>query len=157
MKKQTVLLFLLLSLSFFSLPAIAALPEYTIVDLGEGNITPRGINDYGEVVGKSGNRAFLWKNGNMTYFGDNRAWGINNSGQVVGISGSHAFLWENNVMTDLTPNSDSFARAINDSGQIVGNLSGGGPIQAFFWENNVVTELNSPGDGWGGKHCFIYQ
>ena len=96
--------------------------------------------------------AFLYENGAMIDLGTlgglgdgSSAWGINNNSQIVGQSTTcpgcpnHAFLYENGAMIDLgTLNgySDSYARAINNSGQIVG-YSGG---HAVLWQPVVVPE-----------------
>jgi probable HAF family extracellular repeat protein len=60
-----------------------------------------GINDRGQVVGKSGGRPFLWSpETGMSELGlvpgdeNGSAYAINDQGQVVGVSGgSHAVLW----------------------------------------------------------------
>jgi probable HAF family extracellular repeat protein len=81
---------------------------------------------------------------------------INASDPTFGVPLLHGFLWQNGVLTDLgtTPSGSStisFARAINDSGQIVGDL---GQINsstcvcytdtgAFLWQNGVMTNLNT--------------
>ncbi|MCJ7543301.1 MAG: PEP-CTERM sorting domain-containing protein [Phycisphaerae bacterium] len=99
---------------------------YTIADLGPLGATNDGVyasavNNGGEVVGFTEDRAFLWQNGQMTDLvvlpGRNRAhaFDINNSGQVVGWSYKYTslhgvpisatdgrgFLWEKGTMTDL--------------------------------------------------------
>ena len=84
---------------------------YTVTDLGTllGGPTSQanGINDNGQVVGVSSNRAFLWQSGSgMQDLGMLpgglycEADGIDDSGQVVGMcrttsnSIGHAFLWQ---------------------------------------------------------------
>jgi probable HAF family extracellular repeat protein len=56
-----------------------------------------GINDHGQVVGRSGNHAFLWQNGVMRDLGPGAAYNINNSGFVIG----DTFLWHNGTRTPL--------------------------------------------------------
>ncbi len=55
-----------------------------------------------------------------------------------------AFLWENGTMTYLGLGD---ARAINDSGQVVGSSG----VNAFLWQNSTMTDLNtliSTDSGW---------
>jgi len=127
------------------------------------------INDFGQVVGTSGNcapvspaigaHAVLWQNGSVISLGSlggvftNVAYDINNRGQVVGVSDlpgdttGHAFLWENGKMTDLgTLPGDFFsvAYAINMKGQVVGqSCDVNGNCRAFVWQNGVMTDLNA--------------
>jgi probable HAF family extracellular repeat protein len=98
-----------------------------------------------------GQRAFVWRDGVMTNLGSlgaakngggsSTAVAINNSGAVAGNSslynasgtflGQRAFVWRDGVMTNLgvlglsptntTTSSTSTTRALNDSGQVVGN------------------------------------
>jgi probable HAF family extracellular repeat protein len=99
------------------------------------------------VVGTS----FLYQNGNYQTFGpqgDTRAYGLNDQGQVVGqfntVTGApsfgpkHGFLYNNGVFStfDAPGASDTFARDINNNGEIVG----------YF---------QSQGDG--GTHGFAYN
>jgi probable HAF family extracellular repeat protein len=126
-----------------------------------------GINDLGQVVGDSALdanaqiiHAFVWQLGTgMRDLGVlpggtfSNAVAINKSGVAVGAStfngGSeslgdrHAVVFQNGQVTDLTPNlasgNDSFANAINSSGQIVGASAG----HAFIWVNGVGTDLNT--------------
>lgn len=106
--------------------------------LGGPSSVAYALNEAGQVVGSAdlaggSPRAFLWQQGLMrdlgTLGGDSSvAYDINEAGQVVGSStlasgARHAFLWENGVMRDLgtLPRQNiSAARAINDSGQVVG-------------------------------------
>lgn len=142
-----------------------AAPPYTVTDLGTfGNVQSAqalDLNDAGQVVGiAGGNRAFLWQNGTKADLGtlggsSASASGINEAGQVVGYSalttppsGTHAALWREGTITDLTPhlgaNESGWATAINESGQIVGNI---GYAEAFLWENGVRTRLGDLGNG----------
>ena len=81
--------------------------------------------------------------------------GINEAGQVVGYSarttppsGTHAVLWKNGAIVDLTPdvpsNQGASATAINEAGQVVGNLS---TRTAFLWQNGTRTPLGHLGGG----------
>jgi len=82
-----------------------------------------GINDGGQVVGRSGNNAFLWQNGVFHNLGPGAAYNINNHGFVIG----DTFLWHAGIRTPLAallpPNSGwqiTEGRDINDAGEIVG-------------------------------------
>jgi probable HAF family extracellular repeat protein len=116
-----------------------------IVDLLPGVAYSRatGINDLREIVGETGNFAFLWRNGNVTDLGNlggvaTYANDINDAAPIVGASYTnqatplgpmaHAYVWQNNVMTDLgvLPGmDDSGASAINTNGVIVGSSTQG--------------------------------
>jgi probable HAF family extracellular repeat protein len=87
------------------------------------------INNKGQVVGGSSGGAFLYSNGITTIINSNNAiaYGINDKGQVVGYSGTPntAFLYDNGITNDLgtlPPYDSSAASAINNKGQVVGNL-----------------------------------
>jgi probable HAF family extracellular repeat protein len=87
------------------------------------------------------------------------AYGVNNSGAVVGYayadtstSNPHAFLYANGTMTDIsaswsTPNAT--ARAINDSGRVVGYLSTS-PLHGFMYSGGTagtMTDMSTlPGE-----------
>jgi probable HAF family extracellular repeat protein len=94
-----------------------------------------GINDKTQIVGRSGNHAFLWHNGAMTDLGGGAAYNINNNGAVIGDS----FLWQGGARTALTallpPNSGWASlqgRDINDYGEIVGTGVHNGNTRAFL-------------------------
>lgn len=124
------------------------------------------INDIGQVVGSSGNctislHALLWQNTEVTDLGNlggtlfSQGSAINNRGQVVGssdlsgdtnffagpFSNNHAFVWQNGVIHDLGTlpgDATSFANAINNKGQAVGNGS-----RAILWRSEGLTDLNT--------------
>ena len=89
---------------------------------------------------------------------------INDSGQVAGYNVSangnfHAVLYgSNGSLTDLTPNlgtgASAVAYSINNSGQVVGQLSSGGFLvnpNAFLYSSGKLTDLNTlitPGSGF---------
>ena len=69
-----------------------------------------------------------------------------------------AFLWKINIMTDLghIGGGSSFARDINDSGQIVGDSSiieydSTFGDHAFLWQNGIMTDLGT----LGGSKLFF--
>jgi probable HAF family extracellular repeat protein len=75
---------------------------------------------------------------------------INNRRQIVGAIERNAtpypFIWEDGVVTELPPlpsESSGVARAINDRGQIVGDIA---LKHAVLWEGGAVTELVSSFD-----------
>lgn len=130
---------------------------YTVEDLGTLGIYTNStsvatdVNNSGQVVGGSDNRAFLYENGQMKDIGrlsdqgNTQAEAINDNGKVVGTSTAvdpergpvpRAFLYDskqpNSQMQDLGytpgtyPNSNAFG--INNSDQIVGGTSAGAAI-----------------------------
>jgi probable HAF family extracellular repeat protein len=154
----------------------------TVLDLGTfgGEFSEaNGVNDASQVVGWAWyplpqrlQRAFLWSDatgmidlgtlgGNVSTAAD-----VNDQGAVVGSSQvlpaqstSHAFLWTTGTgMVDLgTPpgTTDSYATAINNVGQIVGNSVGfdgtGFVFQPLLCEKGsayILNELIAPGSGW---------
>lgn len=144
-----------------------------VTDLGAllGGVSSRayGVNNNGQVVGlvftnSSDGYAFLYSNGVVTNLGTlggrghSAAYDINSSGQVVGSAetsacGRHAFLYSGGVMTDLSKlcYKSSVAWGLNDSGQVVGYISGSGSLHAFLYSGGEMTDLNDlidPLSGW---------
>jgi probable HAF family extracellular repeat protein len=128
------------------------------------------INNRGMIVGYSETEAgdfhaVLWDDSGVTDLGtlggDNSyALGINDDGVVVGYSKaadgkSHAFIWQDGIMTDIhdpdlhLPINESFARAINNNGMVVGTIGYDGVVwntpSEYVW---VLTgsDLNGPSD-----------
>jgi len=139
---------------------------YTVTDLGTlggSSSSACGINDRGQVTGKSTTaagklHAFLWQDGIMTDLGtlpnllssEGRA--INNRGQVPGdssLTGGPPFqaaLWENGGVTALGAlpgGTRSFAIGINNRGQAVGGARTAGNLQvhAFLWQDGEMKDL----------------
>lgn len=110
---------------------------------------------------------FLMGNGGMRDLGTlGGAFGLpdalNNRGEVIGKSAiasdpgacfvdgnphCHAFLWRNGKLRDLFPHTGentSFASAINDAGEIVGETAfPHAPFHAYIWRNGVTTDLGT--------------
>ena len=94
-----------------------------------------GINDSGAVVGQADagfvTHGFIWteETGMVDVTGDGGfgyAWDVNESGEVTGSRGSSAYVWKDGVFT-LLPKAAGFAfsfgNAINDSGQVAGEVT----------------------------------
>ena len=128
--------------------------------------SPYGLNALNQVVGYSitnyGNtEPTLWSNGGVSDlgtmgrndgYGTGEALGINSSGQAVGMSYTYdmsaykATLWNNGTITDLGTlgGNSGFARAISDSGSIVGvSDTATGVGHATLWSNGTVTDLGA--------------
>src|SRR5437016_4389189 len=113
-----------------------------------------GLNDFGAVVGDSGNDSFdghgvLWQAGNVMDLGElgrpgTSAHAINDAGQIVGGSHNfesrvHAFLWELGVMRDLgSLGQFSVAYDVNETGAAVGQSDvGNGELHAALWPSSL--------------------
>jgi probable HAF family extracellular repeat protein len=141
-----------------------------ITDLGTlpgGSISNAyAINDIGQIVGNSNTssglfHATLWKGttpSDLGSLGGNGSFSIasdiNNTGLVVGFSyiggSARATLWniKTNSMTDLGTlpgGAVSFARGINQRGQIVGGsyTTSAGAQHATIWDSGVLIDLNT--------------
>jgi hypothetical protein len=119
-------------------------------------ITFYGANDLGEFVGiiqiqYMYYRAFVYHNdlvmlnSSGPQFTDSEALGINNLGQIAGyeysVSGSNALLWEIGDTLPTILAGDAVARAVNDSGTVVGNRSSA-PRALMFAQGQTV-DLNT--------------
>ncbi len=153
----------------WNLPGLARL----FTELGAlsgSNGTAIAINDAGLVAGNSRivnttwpggvYHAVLWNNGVISDLGTfgggtSSAYGINHHGAIVGTSvfsgdtDFAAFLWENGVMTPIAA-AGSTARAVNDLGQVAGNLTPS--YHAAIWYMGVITDLGS----LGGPNTYAY-
>ncbi len=129
--------------------------------LGSTNSNPIAVNNNNLIVGSAvdsaGNEvAAKWQNGKITSLGGlpgsstTRAIAVNSNGLAVGFSISatdfneHAVEFVNGKVTDLNvpgeTNNDASAKAVNDSGVIVG---GDGNGHAFAFANGHSVDLNS--------------
>jgi len=130
------------------------------------------VNQFGQVVGgatmpgTSYPNAVTWIGGDLINITGNGVSGaaanaINNQGVVVGGSdslGLSAFSWQNGVLTPLMNPAQccSIAQAVNDAGQITGNVSLNGPNtpnDGGLWENGQLIPL----DTLGGTLCAPYD
>ena len=147
--------------------------RYTVTDLGgvfnQAVGQARAINNAGQVAGWSGDYAFLYSGGTMTalntspnYSIHSHGWGINSAGQVAGdyVTGGnfHACIYSDGTRTDLGTIGDgtqSYARAINDSGHVAGysQTNGSGPEHAFLYRDGTMTDLGTLS---GRLYSFAY-
>ncbi len=126
-------------------------------DLGGSKSYAHGINDSGLVVGEARNandptRAFMYDGSTMFDLGVlagggySQAYDINNNGHIVGTSGHRAFLYDGTEMINISPSDDSsYAKGINESGQIVGNavFDGASDGHAFLYDDGVMTDIGA--------------
>jgi probable HAF family extracellular repeat protein len=139
--------------------------KHGMVDLGNfgGTCTvPGGLNNRGQVVGASlvtgdaNQRAFLWEHGSLRDLGGfeggiTGAMAINERGEAVGYAQTAALWKKVGELIDLgTVGSDpcSFAEAINDKDQVVGNSSPSDCVnyntsRGFLWEHGSIADLNA--------------
>jgi probable HAF family extracellular repeat protein len=118
-----------------------------------------GINDSGVAVGisylNSGVRhGFVYRNGTMSDLGSlggySGALALNRAGTAVGFSSDspngfqRAVIWNNGSILDISNGFESQARAINDSGQVVGETATlTGNEEAFRWSNGTNENLGT--------------
>ena len=140
----------------------------SIQDLGLGGSnepdaleTAYAINDAGQIVGRhsAGNsafHAFVFQNGKTTDLStlggaNGEALAINKNGQVAGDSdtpegAAHAFVFDHSQLKDLgtLPGFDntSYARGINNSGDIVGESDSADQKRAFLYTKGHLVELD---------------
>jgi probable HAF family extracellular repeat protein len=139
-------------------------PGVTIVDLetlGNEFSEAYDINNSGEVVGRSGNRAILWTwREGMIDLGApvgefSSARRINERGEVIGSSGQRGFYWSRATgYVDLGTAGGhvAYPRAINELGQVVGGSTyspGSFSEHAFLWSRETgLEDLGTLGGGF---------
>lgn len=122
------------------------------------------INESGEMVGGLDEYAVLWhSDGSVVqlttgFAGIAAALDINESGQAVGYNVYQAMLWNPdgsliNLCGLTSDDLDSTAFAINDCGQIVGEVYSGDIYHAVIW--NPVPEPSSAIVLIGGMCCVL--
>ena len=140
--------------------------EGAMTDLGTlGGVesSAAAINDSGQICGgayrANGHvEAYVWQDGVMTGLGSfgqsSDADDINNLGQITGwtdvLYGSRtAYLWQGGSMATIGLVSSG---AVNDAGQVVGQIEVGLRKYAGLWENGTGTSLGSLGGYWSMAH-----
>lgn len=107
-----------------------------------------GINDAGQIVGRTDRAAFIYSGGTFTEIGGpgSLASGINNAGQVTGATLAdntfHGFIYSNGQLTDLAPGNSSAGMGINSHGQVAGWIDALLPKPALF-SNGTATDLSA--------------
>jgi probable HAF family extracellular repeat protein len=137
---------------------------------------PISILGLGSLLTLTQTHGFLWQHGTMHDLGtlggpDSWAMYVNDHGQVAGTSYTsdvvdpntgtpqiNAFLWENGKMKDLGNlggtngfiGAYSLVNALNNRGQVVGNMAlpGEVPIHPFLWDGEKLSDLGSFGGGY---------
>ncbi len=120
--------------------------------------TPWDINSQGQIVGSTGNQAFVYDSGNYTILSfpgsaSTNATGINNLGQIVGAYVSNAnvvsgYIYANGNYTSLSDPLYNIIQplGINDLGEVVGVWgNSSNPETGFIYDDGVYTELTDPG------------
>ncbi|MBN1123966.1 MAG: hypothetical protein JXA82_03085 [Sedimentisphaerales bacterium] len=119
-----------------------------------GEWVPVDVNVHGHIVGfyETGQeaQAFLWTpEKGFILLGDlgggwSNAWAINEKGMVVGLAKTiddkiHAYLWEEGRgMMDIAPDAQQcYAYAINNLGQVAGQLYTADHVRAFLWDTSI--------------------
>lgn len=142
-----------------------------IGNLGGASTWASGINNAGRVVGSSlaqgdfhpPQHAYVYENGvmsalNYSSSGSNTANAVNQAGQITGsdwqVPGS-AYLYANGSTRVLGSlyGLDAWGTALNNRGEVVGNLGGAlqVPFFAFIYANGTLSDLNTlidPALGW---------
>lgn len=138
-------------------PGIGYEPLGTLAGNGEIGDVPNGINNLGQVVGRSDIEerpweiAFLYTDGvGMVSLGSlstnstANAWDINDRGQITGFSGGNAFLYSET--TGMVAIGRGQGRAINESGVVAGRTE---DYEAAIFENGAIQRLGRlGGDTW---------
>jgi probable HAF family extracellular repeat protein len=148
-------------------PARAAVPGWTLVDLGTlGGPGSYGaaVSDTGIVVGCSdvqpnGVHAFIYEGGVMRDLGtasdaggNSCALAVNDSGIAAGRSGSgELVVWSGSGVTHLGVTGD--VGDINDAGVVVGSYRSGTGTRAFIYRDGTLTDLGTLGEGVSAQNA----
>jgi len=151
------------------LPVMGNGPDAWTIDL-------TSINNQDWVIGRTAppnsdtRYDFLYENGKTRLLlpkDSTVAWpeAINNKGWVLGDAKvrnkpiTYAFLWRDGQFIQVGPGSDaesSTGTALNDHGQVIGEVSAGEPAYTFFWQDGRRYDLDKlivNGSGWSERHA----
>jgi len=139
---------------FFTLPNAEAVPSYTVTAMASiANSNATGINSSGQVIGwtdtSTGYKSFILSGGSTTEFsstGNLFAVGINDAGQVVGYGGANPFFYSGGVLGSLPISGQAYA--INNSGQVAGEMNANGTQDAFLYSGGTTTNLGTLGGSY---------
>ena len=145
--------------TFLSVGFASAAVTYSVTDLGtcagNSSSSATGISGNGQVTGYSytgsnNYQAFLYSNGTMTALdslGGSQSWayGMSAGGLVTGIyslGGNEypGFIYSRGTMTNFSGSLSVNARAINDSGQVVGQFN---YSRAYLYSDGVFTDIGA--------------
>jgi uncharacterized membrane protein len=154
MKKHMIFFVILITVFVYSKVLPAA--NYNVTTLPMSGNYQYAVNDNRQVVGGTGNKAFLWDNGIWTNLrtlpsGEGSgSFSINNSELIAGWSYSdgdketHAVIWKDGVITDIDrlEHGSGQARAVNNNGQVLVDTWDGNP---YIRQNGQITDLGNIG------------
>jgi probable HAF family extracellular repeat protein len=143
--------------------------RYIVEPLDAGNVplTPRAINDRGQIVGSiehndGRSQAFLWQDGKLTLLRtlggvNSAARAVNNRGQIVGFAETrdgrrHPVVWSRGRVRGLGSlhGKEGEAWAINDRGEVVGDLHDSGFIHqsGFVYRRGRMSQVRVQKGFW---------
>ncbi|MBI9018926.1 MAG: PEP-CTERM sorting domain-containing protein [Phycisphaerae bacterium] len=118
--------------------------KYQVTDLGAVRAT--AINNNGKVVGGGydGGNAFVWDEINgFVSLGEGYARDINDLNDVAGSSYWKQAVAGSGIYSTIALGGNFTANALNDHGQIVGNIGSFDDSHAGLWENGVLMDLGT--------------
>ncbi len=151
------LLYLICCLVTFG-SARADTPRYCVTKITDGSqerTETYALNNHGDVVGRMGDRAFLWRQGKLTFLEKlkgshgNTANDINDSGQIVGTASfgnwkRKYFFWQKGKTQDLGEAAALFGQArINNKGEALLRVDGDQTMRAALWQNGKRKDLGA--------------
>lgn len=129
---------LITTIVLFSLPVINAQASlYAVTDLG--SFFPRAFNGTGQILGSIDFVAAIYDNGQITRLSANNATAFNDNGQILVEGGD--VLYDNGQLSSI----GGMGRAINNNGQITGQVIGVTGSRAFLNSNGQMTDIGTLG------------
>lgn len=156
-------------LAALALPlAAAAAPRYTVTALPAAT-SVSAINELGQVAGAvatpEGLRGYVWSRAGLTPIPAPAgsaafATGINHAGTVAGYTSlgagderrSFVFAAGGAAALDVFGAAFSYARAINDSGQVAGAYARGGDLRAYLYQDGAAIDLGTLGGAFAAAN-----